>query len=162
MNTEQVITELQIVTRMIWESAVNADVQSIDIVPEDRLKCLTKGACVHILGGWNGSISIECEDKLAEEAARRMFRIDPDVVSNDDWHSVLKELANVTGGNIKSLLGIGCILSTPRAWEGKGFSFSVPECTEEIRKNFFTLGRYFVVRIHKSNFDLAAATRSHF
>jgi chemotaxis protein CheX len=159
VSIDHILSELVSVTEMIWEAAVRAQVLTIPEIPQQRAQGETLGACVHILGGWHGSVSIECEKALAEEMARKMFELGEASIPPEDWHSVLKELTNITGGNIKGLLGAGCILSTPRAWEGKDFLFSVPDSSELLKQDFTILGMYFRVRIHESSLDLAGLTQ---
>ena len=154
IDIEQVIAELDTVTEMIWEATIRSHVTKVDVIPPDRQHGPTVGACVHILGGWYGSVSIECEYSLAQDIVCTMFQIPNQTVASEDWHSVLKELTNVTGGNIKGLLGDSCILSTPRAWEGHNFAFEVPDSVETLCRHYSILDKFFVVRIHESNLDL--------
>ncbi len=154
VDIEHIQSELNTITKMIWESSVDSKVLPVTCIPDNIIPCKTHSACVHILGGWHGSISIECEQTLTEKVARKMLHLGDKKVTKEDWSSVLKELTNVTGGNIKSLLGHNCILSTPNAWEGENFSFKVPESTVFLTLDFSFLESYFRVRIHESFLDL--------
>lgn len=144
-----IIPELERVTTMIWEPACDGMVVRIEALSSRQADCETKGACVHILGGWNGSVSVECHHELALLVTRRMLEISQEP-TEEDWKGTIRELANVTGGNIKGQLGQGCILSTPRAFENSSFKFDIPETAEVICLDFLAANYPLRVRIHES------------
>lgn len=73
------------------------------------------GLCgvVGISGAWRGSVSLECSTAHAEAAAEAMFAAEPGTLSTDEVADALGELANMVGGNIKSLLPAPSALSVP-------------------------------------------------
>lgn len=69
---------------------------------------------VEITGEWTGAVIVQCTPSLARRASGQMFGASVDDVSEDDVRDTVGELANITGGNVKSLLGTGhCQLSLP-------------------------------------------------
>src|SRR3954466_2594878 len=62
------------------------------------------GASVGFTGDWNGVIVIACDETMGREAAGAMFGTAPSDVASDDVADAIGELANVIGGNLKSLL----------------------------------------------------------
>lgn len=72
---------------------------------------------VDIQGAWSGRVIVACNAGFAQDIAAYMFRR-PQGISDDDLHDALIELANILGGNIKTLisecLALGtCKLSIP-------------------------------------------------
>ena len=68
-------------------------------------------ATVSFVGDWKGAILVRCGILTAEELAQRLLR--RDAVSEADVADAMGELANMIGGNLKSVLPPGVILSVP-------------------------------------------------
>lgn len=68
---------------------------------------------VHIVGGWNGAVSLAVTPRLGEQFSQKIF-------GTEAGHErslvleVVRELSNIVGGNLKSLLGERCALSSPK------------------------------------------------
>ena len=110
---QQFETEVCQYTENIWKSTLNLDVKKT--VEE---YCPLGGediyaACVHISGERQGVIALDCPQELAKKAASIMFQLNEDEVTSDLVQDALGELANMTGGNLKSLLPEPCFLSLP-------------------------------------------------
>ena len=154
MDLYHIETELESIIKMICQPQLADEIVRVYDFSEEQRHGTTQGACVHILGGWNGSVSIECADRISRSISKRMLYIEDDD-SECDWQCVMKELANVIGGNIKGLLGENCILSTPKAVEGEGFNFSIPETTEILSMIFCCSDEYMLVKLHEGDLDLS-------
>jgi len=105
-------------TRAIWESTLGLIVLPVPEpgVPERPAGMVT--GRVQILGTWPATVLVECSGKLAKQVARAMFGLDAREPSAEEVLDALAEITNVTAGNLKSLLGWECELSTPQAREG--------------------------------------------
>ena len=88
---------------------------------EDRVS-----AMVHLAGDWNGAVLIECSRGQACKFAGRFLSTEPPATFDDDVRDVLGELANMIGGNLKSMLTRGIRLSMP--WVVDGSSSAVRFC----------------------------------
>src|SRR3712207_5397644 len=66
---------------------------------------------VSITGSWQGVVVYGSSHAAARHAAAAFLAMDPDEVSQEDISDVLGELANIVGGNVKSMLPPGCFLS---------------------------------------------------
>ena len=86
----------------------------------------TLTACVQLAGAWEGSIMLYCTADLARSAAAIMFGMDAEAISNDEIEDALGELANMTAGNIKTLLPRPCELSLPAVVDGIDYRLVVP------------------------------------
>jgi chemotaxis protein CheX len=70
-------------------------------------------AAVSITGAWHGHVVFTCSIGAAKYAAAAFLVMEPDEVTTDDVTDVLGELANIVGGNLKSMLPAGCFVSLP-------------------------------------------------
>jgi chemotaxis protein CheX len=68
---------------------------------------------VRISGGWNGVVEVACSATLAEQAAQSLFALPGEEIDEADVRDVIGELANVIGGNVKSVLPGPSALSLP-------------------------------------------------
>src|SRR5579871_858477 len=82
-------------------------------------------AAIEISGCWNGTMILACEEAAARRFAGRYLAIDPRSAADDLVADVLGELANMIVGNLKSALGQGLRISTPRVATGEFFAPAV-------------------------------------
>ena len=68
-------------------------------------------ATVSFVGEWKGAVLVRCGIHTADELARRLLRLD--TVADVDVADAMGELANMIGGNLKSVLPPGVALSVP-------------------------------------------------
>ncbi len=77
---------------------------------------------VEIAGKWRGAVILSCRREFAVQASSEMLGKKPDDVTDEDALSVIAELTNVIGGNIKALIsesvGGTCALSIPLVARG--------------------------------------------
>lgn len=102
--------ELCELAETVFESCVGMILTRIDdvVVPEPAIF-----GYVHIAGGWEGSVVVQCEDELARRLAAAMFGSEPASVTPEEVADAMGEIANITAGNVKSRLGVPCQLSMP-------------------------------------------------
>lgn len=72
------------------------------------------GGVVHIMGDFIGSVVFKCDHSVALKLAEGMFGTPEDDLKEEDLLDVLREAANIVGGNMKFSLGQKSILSTPK------------------------------------------------
>jgi chemotaxis protein CheX len=80
---------------------------------------------VHLAGEWNGAVLVECDRRQACRFAGRFLTMDLPAVVDDVVRDVLGELANMIGGNLKSVLTRGIQLSMPAVVDGCDYSLRV-------------------------------------
>jgi chemotaxis protein CheX len=73
---------------------------------------------VRISGGWSGIVEVACSPRLAEQAAQALFLLAGGEIDEADVRDVIGELANVIGGNVKSVLPGPSALSLPATTVG--------------------------------------------
>jgi len=87
-------------------------------------------AAVHLSGAWDGVLTLECSRSQACRFAARFLSMEPASQVDDVVRDVMGELANMIGGNLKSILTHGLHLSMPSVIDGE-YSYRV--CGTEIR-----------------------------
>lgn len=100
-------------TENIWDSILGLKVARSDMPFKFGDGNQTLAGCVHIMGAWEGSVSLLCPKKLAQQAAAIMFGIKEDEANMEQVQDALGELTNMTGGNIKAVLPEPSYLSLP-------------------------------------------------
>lgn len=100
-------------TENIWKSILDLEVVKVDAPFKAEGENNTLAGCVHIMGAWEGTVVLLCPTSLAQQAASIMFGIKEDQAGMEQIQDALGELANMTGGNIKSLLPEPSYLSLP-------------------------------------------------
>ncbi len=81
--------------------------------------------CVQISGQWTGAVLVQTTGKLASYAASQMFAISEAEVEKGECQDTMAELANMIGGNIKSLVPGPSNLSLPTVTIGKEFDIRI-------------------------------------
>lgn len=92
-------------------------------------------ATVSMTGAWNGTACLTCSRSAARRAARLMFDLPDDELTDQEIDDAMGELINVVGGNIKGILPGPTDLSLPTLHEGP---FRVPGHLELGYKVLFT------------------------
>jgi len=75
---------------------------------------------VRISGAWDGEVRVTCSAELAHRAAAIMFAVERAAANVAQAEDALRELANVTGGNLMEVLPGPSQLSMPSVWNGEG------------------------------------------
>lgn len=119
-------TEIIELVKNIWKTVLDIDI----LVDEDGTAKMSTSeglmtSCVQITGAWEGAVAIYCTTGLARQVAAVAFDKTEEEVASEDMQDILGELANITGGNIKSMLPGPCQLSLPSVIEGKDYRFGV-------------------------------------
>jgi chemotaxis protein CheX len=92
-------------------------------------------ATVQFLGELRGSVLIHCQEAQAIAFASRMLG-EPLNHVNDDVRDVLAELANVVGGNLKSIFSPRGILSLPLVAEGENYVLHLSDASSSTTVGF--------------------------
>jgi chemotaxis protein CheX len=132
MSTTTVPTaeDLAEIVGQVWSSYL--DVEGTDpLIPTgEGLKATDVVASVSITGGWSGHVVVSCSDTAARHAAAAFLMTVADEVSADDVTDVLGELANIVGGNVKSMLPASSMVSLPQVVNASGGSVRWPACVQ--------------------------------
>lgn len=108
-------------------------------------------AFVLISGDWKGAVSVQCSDSSARRVAASMFGCAEAEVDADQLVDALGELANMMGGNLKSVLGVSCALSLPAVVAGDAMRVSLPHGQQVLALRFGVgADDAFVLRVIKA------------
>jgi chemotaxis protein CheX len=160
IDTAPAAKDLLTILEQVWASYLDPD--GLDpLVPEDdRTVPNDIRAWVAITGSWEGHILVTCSRVQARNLAGAFLGMSVDEVpAQEDVADVLGELANIVGGNVKSMLPSGCTLSTPSfVDEGDGpvpapGAVLVAELVGQWRDESLSVGMW---RSHSEGIEVAA------
>jgi chemotaxis protein CheX len=110
------VKDLLVIVEQIWSSYLDPEglhpFLAVEAAPGDA-RAAEMHASVSITGSWDGHVVVECSANQARSLAAAFLAIDIAEVGTEDMVDVLGELANIVGGNIKSMLPPECFLSPP-------------------------------------------------
>lgn len=109
------------ITANIWESMLSLPIE--DGPGADVSDYIT--GCVQITGDWQAAVTVELSAELARRAAAALFAMEPEEVGEGEINDAVGELANMVGGNIKSLVPGTSQLSLPAVVGGRHYTLSV-------------------------------------
>jgi chemotaxis protein CheX len=109
-------------------------------------------ASVSITGGWSGHVVFGCSVAASRSAAAQLLMMGEDELAEADVADAVGELANMVGGNIKSLLPGPSALTLPLVSLG-GAALHLPSSTEAIRLDMTWQGEPIRVSVWASNAD---------
>jgi chemotaxis protein CheX len=142
LNVVIKIVESIFLTMMDVEVSVS---ESASVPAGDRIT-----AAVYLEGDWNGAVSIECSHPQACSFAGSFLGMDAPEIVDDDVRDALGELANMIGGNIKSVIGTDIRLSMPSVIDGNDYTVRVcGGCIENKIAFQFAGGAFWVVIVGK-------------
>jgi chemotaxis protein CheX len=116
-------------------------------------------ASVSITGGWDGHVVFGASTAAAQKAAAVLLMMDEDELAEADVADAVGELANMIGGNIKSLLPGPSALTLPLVSLG-GAAIHLPSATEAVRLDLIWQGQPVRVSVWASNSDSQEGSRS--
>ena len=98
-------------TQMVWTTVVG--LEAYERAPgTDEVEEITTS--VDISGAWEGTVSLTLTTALGKHVAATMLACPEAETSQELMQDVLRELANMIGGNVKGLIPGQCKLSLPR------------------------------------------------
>ncbi|MEZ5403638.1 MAG: chemotaxis protein CheX [Bryobacteraceae bacterium] len=112
--------DLERTAEMVFQTMIG-----LTVVPSDepwikRIGTLT--AAVHFAGQWKGSVYIEFTREQALDITTRLMGIPSPETIDDDVLDAIGEMANMVGGNMKSVMPRGVELSAPTVVEGGDYA----------------------------------------
>lgn len=113
-------------TRTVWETVLSLPIEPAAHVEEPKDGEQTVSACVHISGGWAGSVILSCPLTLGTRIACAMFELEADDVDDELLSDAVGEVVNMIGGNVKGLVPGPSQLSLPAVATGVHTQLAVP------------------------------------
>ena len=107
----------------IFETMLGVEIEPAELEWQPARDRLT--GAVYLAGAWRGAVLLECDRDQAYQFTNRLMAIPLPAEVNDDVRDTMGELANMLGGNLKSVLPHGVVLSMPSVVEGGDYSLRV-------------------------------------
>jgi CheY-specific phosphatase CheX len=115
----------------VFQTMIGIEAKAADIPFPPAGELIT--AVISLAGGWKGAVLVQCGLQDAFFFTSRMIGVDPPTSLNDDVRDVLGELANMIGGNLKSVLPGGVGLSLPTVVWGHNYTMQICRAGRENR-----------------------------
>ncbi|HYD16557.1 MAG TPA: chemotaxis protein CheX [Candidatus Nanoarchaeia archaeon] len=119
----------------IWSTMLNISLQPASTPFNPLAGQRLVGACVQIMGAWEGAVRLDCTQDLAVQAACGFMGVPATEVSMEQVRDAVGEVANMTAGSVKVLVPGPCHLSLPSVVDGTDYELSirngVPVCVVE-------------------------------
>jgi chemotaxis protein CheX len=112
-NTTLTDNDLFAMAEQIWASYLDVEGTSPLLPAPPATPSRDVCASVSVTGAWRGHIVVSCSMNAARNVAGSLLGIDLDDVTSEDVTDALGELANIIGGNVKSLMPDPSALSLP-------------------------------------------------
>jgi len=103
---------LQQTVETVWSTLLGLQVQrcATPAVPDADVGW---SGTVSISGAWEGQVRVQCSEELAHRAAAILFAVERAAANVAQAEDALREIANVTGGNLMEVLPGPSQLSMP-------------------------------------------------
>ncbi|EMB15162.1 chemotaxis protein CheX [Rhodopirellula europaea] len=126
ISTEDILTITENVFTTMIDSPVELDNDESDLAAHAPIT-----GCVQIAGEWSGAVLVQTTGDFATQAASKMLMLDQAEVCIEDRQDTMAEIANMIGGNIKSLVPGPSTLSLPTVTTGEDFDIRIFGTTVE-------------------------------
>lgn len=93
----------------VWAAQLGLNIQAEPAATDDR----TLSSCIKVSGPWHGTILLECSESVVRHAAAMLFSADGESASEEEISDALKELAEMLGKKMRSVLPESSKLSRP-------------------------------------------------
>jgi chemotaxis protein CheX len=97
------------------------------VAPDNATGYLT--SAVQIVGDWQGAVRLDMDLQLARQVCANLMGVECDDLSPQDIRDAAGELANMTGGSVKTLCAPTCGLSLPTVVTGRDYEFTLSQGT---------------------------------
>ena len=139
--------ELDRITSDIWTAMLGLTLEpyyDAPVFPPDQRVAT---GIVQITGDFEGAVTIQLAESKARQVAAIMFAMEPEEIGDEELSDAVGELANMTGGNVKSTMAGSCQLSLPSVTSGRDYHVSVPGTSVRDRIGMTCQGELVVITL---------------
>ncbi|GAA3448044.1 chemotaxis protein CheX [Planomonospora venezuelensis] len=111
--TSPTTDDLQAITEQVWLSYLDPEGTNPFLPSEQAPTMPCVIAAVSVTGAWEGHVVMSFSTEASKKASSALLGMEDEEVTTDDIADAVGELVNVIGGNVKSLLPDGSLLSLP-------------------------------------------------
>jgi chemotaxis protein CheX len=130
MTVQPTDDDLATIAEQVWSSYLDPEGISPLLPFPAPTQLVEVSASVSVTGAWRGHVVLSCSSNASKNAAAALLGVEFDEVTAEDIADALGELANIIGGNVKSLLPEPCALSLPHVLLGRVDSEHWPAVAE--------------------------------
>ena len=112
------VDDLREIAEQVWAAYLDPEGVRPFLVGEPGEPGTAVSASVSLTGGWHGHVVVSCSSGAARHAAAAFLAMEAGEVSDEDMTDVMGELANIVGGNVKSMLPAATAVSLPHVVSG--------------------------------------------
>jgi chemotaxis protein CheX len=115
--------DLREIVEQVWTAYLDPEGVRPLIPTDAPTSAADVSASVSLTGAWHGHVVVSCSARAARQAAAAFLATAPTEVSDEDLADVMGELANIVGGNVKSMLPESTAVSLPHVVTGASNRF---------------------------------------
>jgi chemotaxis protein CheX len=138
--------DINTIVTEIWTSMLGMEAGPNGHIVADE-NAFRVAASVQITGAWNGAVELQFTAALAKQLTEAMLGVPAEETTDEDVADVVGELANMAGGNLKTLTEGTCALSLPTVTEGRNLRVAFPGATVIAEVAFECEGSPFKVTV---------------
>jgi chemotaxis protein CheX len=117
------VENLQEIADQVWTAYLDPEGIYPLLVGETSESPSAVSASVSLTGAWHGHVVVTCSTRAARSATAAFMAMESDEVGEEDMVDVMGELANIVGGNVKSMLPAATLVSLPQVVTGATLQF---------------------------------------
>lgn len=117
--------DLIAMNEQIWASMLGITITSSESTELPQHGAGYIGACVQLVGAWQGAVLVDCSLGLAQRAAKSFQGKHEREISVDEVRDTVGELANMAAGSVKALLPQPTHISLPSVADGRDYDLTV-------------------------------------
>jgi chemotaxis protein CheX len=126
------VEDLREIADQVWKAYLDPEGVRPLIQVETPLSGTEVSASVSLTGAWDGHVLVSCSNAAAREAAAAFLGMESEEVTEEDLTDVMGELANIVGGNVKSMLPPNTAVSLPHVVTGSSNRFPMTRQIAEL------------------------------
>jgi chemotaxis protein CheX len=154
MSASPTIDDLRAIADQVWSSYLDLDGSSPLVPVVAAVGASDVSAAVSVTGSWQGHVVVSCSTGASRNAAAALLGIELEDVTIEDVSDAIGELANIIGGNVKSLLPQPCALSLPQVLVEEAITTWYLGVTEVCQLDGVWLDEPVTVRVLESTADV--------
>jgi chemotaxis protein CheX len=117
------VDDLREIAEQVWAAYLDPEGVRPLLLGEPREADRAVSASVSLTGAWTGHVVVTCSSTAARHAEAAFLALEVAEVREDDMADVMGELANIVGGNVKSMLPPATLVSLPHVVAGASNRF---------------------------------------
>jgi chemotaxis protein CheX len=117
------VDDLREIAEQVWSAYLDPEGVRPFLLGDSQEAASAVSASVSLTGGWHGHVVVTCSSGAARHAAAAFLAMEAAEVSDEDMTDVMGELANIVGGNVKSMLPAATAVSLPHVVSGANNRF---------------------------------------